>query len=127
MPFDEFVKNNVDFYGVINMLHSFREGNDRTQRVFFTQLIRYAGCDIDFAKIDPDELMVATIQVASGVEDWLRYMFGKAICINLLNHIRCLHRVFSLFSTVNNAVIISINIRIWKRNLQMVIVSQGLV
>jgi len=79
MPFDEFVKNIVDFYCVLNMLHPFREGNGRTQRVFFTQLIRNAGYDIDFAKIDPDELMVATIQAANGVEDLLREIFREAI------------------------------------------------
>ena len=79
MPFDEFVKNIVDLYGVINMLHPFREGNGRTQRVFFTQLIRNAGYDIDFAKINPDELMVATIQAAGGVEDLLKDVFSKAI------------------------------------------------
>lgn len=79
MPFDEFVENIVDFYGVINMLHPFREGNGRTQRVFFTQLIRNAGYDIDFAEIDPDELMVATIQAAGGVEDLLKDIFSEAI------------------------------------------------
>ena len=79
MPFDEFVENIVDFYGVINMLHPFREGNGRTQRVFFTQLIRNAGYDINFAEIDPDELMVATIQAAGGVEDLLKDIFSEAI------------------------------------------------
>ena len=79
LPFDEFVENIVDFYGIINMLHPFREGNGRTQRVFFTQLIRNAGYDIDFSEIDPDELMVATIQAAGGVEDMLRSIFGEAI------------------------------------------------
>jgi cell filamentation protein len=79
MSFDEFVDSIVDFYNVINMLHPFREGNGRAQRVFFTQLIRNAGYDIDFATIDPDELMVATIQAAGGVEDLLKDVFSKAI------------------------------------------------
>ena len=79
MPFDEFVDNIVDFYDVINMLHPFREGNGRTQRVFFTQLIRNAGYDIDFAELDPDELMVATIQAAGGVQDLLKNIFSEAI------------------------------------------------
>lgn len=55
----------VDFYCVTNMLHPFREGNGRTQRIFISQLIRYAGYDIDFSAIDPDELMIATIQSAN--------------------------------------------------------------
>ncbi|MBQ9044889.1 MAG: Fic family protein [Oscillospiraceae bacterium] len=79
MRFDAFVENIVDFYAVINALHPFREGNGRTQRVFFTQLIRNAGYDIDFSAIDPDELMIATIYAANGVEDHLRRIFSEAI------------------------------------------------
>lgn len=51
------------------MLHPFREGNGRTQRVFLTQLIRHSGHDINFSTIDTDELMIATIQSANGVTD----------------------------------------------------------
>lgn len=76
---EDFVENIVDFYSVINLLHPFREGNGRTQRVFFTQLIRSAGYDIDFSQIDTDELMVATIQAAGGVNDLLLAVFRNAI------------------------------------------------
>ncbi|MGN0536036.1 MAG: Fic family protein, partial [Eubacterium sp.] len=53
------------------MIHPFREGNGRTQRVFLTQLINYNGYTIDFSEIDTDELMIATIQSANGVTDYL--------------------------------------------------------
>jgi cell filamentation protein len=76
---EAFVENIVDFYRVINLLHPFREGNGRTQRVFFTQLIRNAGFDIHFAEVDPDELMLATIQAAGGVDDLLLAVFREAI------------------------------------------------
>lgn len=76
---ETFVESIVDFYTVINLLHPFREGNGRTQRVFFTQLIRNAGFDIHFAEVDPDELMVATIQAAGGVDDLLLAIFRDAI------------------------------------------------
>lgn len=79
LPFEEFVDNITDFYCVTNMLHPFREGNGRTQRVFIAQLIRYAGYEIDFAEIDPDELMIATIQAANGVTDGLRVLFEEHI------------------------------------------------
>ena len=75
----EFVEHIVDFYNVINLLHPFREGNGRTQRIFFTQLIRNAGYDIHFADIDKDALMFATIQAAGGVNDLLCEIFRKAI------------------------------------------------
>ena len=62
-----------------NMLHPFREGNGRTQRVFLTQLIRHSGHDINFSTIDTDELMIATIQSANGIVDYLRNLFKESI------------------------------------------------
>lgn len=75
--FNTFCGAIVDFYCVTNMLHTFREGNGRTQRIFISQLIRYAGYDIDFSAIDPDELMIATIQSANGVRDNLFRLFQQ--------------------------------------------------
>ena len=77
--FDKFVENIVDFYQVTNMIHPFREGNGRTQRLFITQLIRHNGYDINFADVDSDELMIATIQAANGVKDNLIRIFSKSI------------------------------------------------
>ena len=79
LNFDEFVDNLVDFYCVTNMIHPFREGNGRTQRAFLTQLINENGYDIDFFEIDTDELMIATIQSANGVTDYLKDIFKYAI------------------------------------------------
>ena len=76
---DEFVKEIVDFYCVTNALHPFREGNGRTQRVFLTQLIRNAGYGINFADMDTDLLMIATIQSAQGVTDLLTRIFAESI------------------------------------------------
>ena len=55
------------------------EGNGRTQRVFLSQLARHAGYVIDFARVDPDDLMIATIQAAGGVDDFLRILFQNII------------------------------------------------
>lgn len=79
MPFDEFIENLSDFYDVINMIHPFREGNGRTQRVFFAQLIRNAGYEINFSEIDTDLLMIATIQAAGGVDDSLKAIFRESV------------------------------------------------
>lgn len=76
---DEFIDAIVDFYCVTNMLHPFREGNGRTQRIFISQLIRYNGYEIDFSDIDSDDLMIATIQSANGVTDFLKQLFDKNI------------------------------------------------
>lgn len=76
---DEFVEEIVDFYCVTNALHPFREGNGRAQRVFLTQLIRNAGYEINFADMDTDLLMIATIQSAQGVTDLLKQIFIESI------------------------------------------------
>ena len=75
----EFVDEIVDFYCVTNALHPFREGNGRTQRIYFTQLIRHYGYDINFADMDTDLLMIATIQSAQGVTDMLKQLFVESI------------------------------------------------
>ncbi len=77
--FEEFIENIVDFYQVTNMIHPFREGNGRTQRLFITQLIRFNDYDINFSEIDSDELMISTIQAASGVKDNLVRIFKESI------------------------------------------------
>ena len=79
--FDEYVNNIVDFYCVTNMLHPFREGNGRTQRIFISQLIRFGGYEIDFSKINTDDLMSATIQAANGIDVYLKSIFAEAIII----------------------------------------------
>ena len=75
----EFVSEIVGFYCVTNDLHPFREGNGRTQRIFITQLICNAGYEFDFADVDGDLLMIATIQSANGVTDLLTELFEKMI------------------------------------------------
>lgn len=79
MKFDDFVENIVDLYCTLNYIHPFREGNGRTQRIFITQLIRKNGYDINFSEIDPDYLMIATIQSAQGITDNLIDIFKNNI------------------------------------------------
>jgi len=75
----KFVPSFVTLYVTTNHLHPFREGNGRTQRLFLAQLARNASYNLDFADIDVDDLMIATIQSAHGVEDGLKRIFKKAI------------------------------------------------
>lgn len=74
-----FVARIAELYHDINMLHPFREGNGRTQRAFFTQLIRHHGYNIHFSQIDTDLLMFATIQASQGIMDLLYRLFADAI------------------------------------------------
>ena len=79
LPKDAFADALVDFYCSTNMLHPFREGNGRTQRIFLSQLAQNAGYMLNFAKIDGELLMIATIQSAQGVTDLLRQVLNDAI------------------------------------------------
>ncbi|MEE0957153.1 MAG: Fic family protein [Ruminococcus sp.] len=79
LPFSAFIDEIVDVYCSLNMLHPFREGNGRTERVFISQLIRYNGYSIDFSEIDTDLLMIATIQSAQGITDLLKRIFIESI------------------------------------------------
>ena len=75
----EIIEEIADFYSTINMLHPFREGNGRTQRLFFTQWIRHLGYEFDLSNADLDEFMIATIYAAQGVMDPLIKLFDETI------------------------------------------------
>ena len=79
LEYSVFVDEIVDFYCVTNALHPFREGNGRTQRVFLTQLIRNAGYDINFADMDTELLMIATIKSAQGITEILKELLKEYI------------------------------------------------
>lgn len=76
---DEFIVEIADLYNTLNILHPFREGNGRTQRVFFIQLIRNAGYSINFTGLNSEYLIISSIQAASGVMDNLIQFFNESI------------------------------------------------
>lgn len=82
MEFDEYIENLVNFYCITNLIHPFREGNGRTQRLFLAQLAGLSGYTFDLSEDDADELMIATIQAANGVTDNLKAFFERAITPN---------------------------------------------
>ena len=80
LPQNDLVEELTDFYNELNMLHPFREGNGRTQRLFFTLLLSRLGYHINFAECDTTALMAATIYAAQGVRDFLYSFFETIIC-----------------------------------------------
>ncbi len=75
----EFVAETADFFNTLNIIHPFREGNGRAQRTFFTMWFRAHGYDINFADIEEDAFMIATIRAAQGVMDDLTGLFDDSI------------------------------------------------
>lgn len=48
---DDFAKRLAYFYEQLNFVHPFREGNGRTQRVFWSRVAKDAGFFIDWSKV----------------------------------------------------------------------------
>ena len=76
---ERFAEELLDLYERTNELHPFREGNGRTQSVFLAQLAQNAGYRLDFSCVDADELMIATIYAAQGIDLPLKDVLDKII------------------------------------------------
>lgn len=82
---DQFVAALAESWGELNVIHSFREGNTRTQFVFFSQLAEQAGYRIDPARFAPgtalrDEFVKARFHSQdSGSNAMLAAVLAKAI------------------------------------------------
>ena len=61
LPRDRFIDRFAYYMAEVNALHPFREGNGRTQRVFFEELARRARYEINFSNVAPTELLTADI------------------------------------------------------------------
>lgn len=56
-----FSKKLAEYYCEFNMIHSFREGNGRVQRVFFEHLALSGGYELDWQDVTEDEWIQANI------------------------------------------------------------------
>ena len=63
----------------VNAVHPFREGNGRTQRVFFGQLARDAGYTIAWARLDPDRNIEASMASLSGDNSKLQELMSELV------------------------------------------------
>lgn len=85
MARDRFVERLADHWGELNTIHSFREGNTRSQFVFFHQLAENAGYRLDAAQFQAgaplrDEFVAARFyNQATGRTDRLVNVLGAAI------------------------------------------------
>ena len=58
---NQFVKRCAYFFGEVNALHPFREGNGRVEREFFRELALNAGWFIDWSMVTEDDIVDASI------------------------------------------------------------------
>ena len=60
MDFDEFIKEISYIMTELNVIHPFREGNGRAIREFIRELMLECGYEIDFSKIDYEDILEAS-------------------------------------------------------------------
>jgi cell filamentation protein len=58
---DEIVPKLTYYLSELNVLHPFREGNGRTQRIFIEYLAKIAGFAVDFSSVTPEENLKASV------------------------------------------------------------------
>jgi len=77
---EDFIEQLAYFYDQLNYIHPFREGNGRTQRIFWSRLAENAGYEIEWDKIVGDENDTAS-RLAAEKEDRsaLMTMFGRIV------------------------------------------------
>ena len=74
-----FLDRFTHYFGEVNAVHPFREGNGRTQRAFFRQLGLQAGWRVDFALVDREAYLDACRESMTGPTDALRSVFDQAV------------------------------------------------
>lgn len=65
------------YLGEINVLHPFREGNGRTQRLFIEYLASVAGYRVDFSQITAEEMLIASADSFACNYESIYKMFEK--------------------------------------------------
>lgn len=58
----------ADHWAELTMVHPFRDGNSRTQRYFFDQLLRNAGWALDWTRINSEQVHAARYVGAATVD-----------------------------------------------------------
>lgn len=69
----------VGYWGSLNRIHPFRDGNGRSQTVFFTQACRAKGLEICFSDKDIRNLRVARDEASDGRPALLSGILGRSL------------------------------------------------
>ncbi len=67
------------YYGELNMIHPFREGNGRTQKMFIEKVADKLGYSLQLEKVDSKKLLEVTIESVNGTGRPLKKVFEEVI------------------------------------------------
>lgn len=89
MSRDQFIERLAHHYDELNYLHPFREGNGRTQRVFWSRIARDAGWQLDWRPIQGG-VNDAACRIAQEAQDLgpLREMFDRVVTVGISSNER---------------------------------------
>lgn len=76
---DELVARTAHYLGEVNAAHPFRDGNGRTQRAFFRQLLRDAGWSLRWSEATAEETTLAGESSLTGDNGPLEELLHRAI------------------------------------------------
>lgn len=76
---DAFVERLTYYFGEVNALHPFREGNGRAQRAFFRELTRQAGYLLNLKHLDAEQNVTASIAITRGDPEPMRRMLDDLV------------------------------------------------
>ena len=79
MERNKFVKRLAYHYGELNYVHPFREGNGRTQRLFWSRIADRANHFINWPTLNATEINQASHEARIGTHNQLETMFEKAV------------------------------------------------
>lgn len=60
LPYEKAIEKLAYYLGEINVLHPFREGNGRAQRIFISYLAQGTGLSLDFSKCEAERMLEAS-------------------------------------------------------------------
>ncbi|MDF9756082.1 MULTISPECIES: putative adenosine monophosphate-protein transferase Fic [Pseudomonas] len=81
---DALVKAVAESFGDLNMVHPFREGNGRAQRILFEHLLLNAGFQIDWWQVEPDAWIEANIAAIVCDYSALERIFDRCLGLSMI-------------------------------------------
>ena len=78
-PYQDYVARIADYFGEINVMHPFRDGNGRVQRIFIENLANVSGYSIDFIGITGEEMIEACYDSYRCKNDKLENLIKRSI------------------------------------------------
>lgn len=101
LSFEHMIDEATELFDTLNLLHPFRDGNGRTERLFFSELMKNIGYEMNFDKCDRDLLMISTIYSAQGNKSLLRMFFENNIVKR--DHILKLNEIEQIANKIEEA------------------------